>query len=168
MRCYLSLGSNIGDRLENLKTACRLMRERGIKIVSVSSIYETLPWGVIDQPDFYNACIEVETNDSVERLFKVIKEIEAHMGRKVDAEKYGPRIIDIDIVLCEGSEVNSKNLQIPHPRAHERPFVTIPLAEIASHVLLSGKKVSLLAKEHFKYRGAGAIVRKVFSGEMLR
>lgn len=167
MLCYLSLGTNLGDRVENLKNACKLLRQHDVKIEKVSSVYETSPWGIREQPDFYNICLEISTDNSPESLLEIIRDIEVAIGRGAKFEKYGPRIIDIDIILCEGNKVNSQKLRIPHPRAHERPFVTIPLSEIAPDVRLQGKKVSMLAGEHRKLKGEGAVLKKVFSGKSL-
>ncbi len=167
MRCYLSLGTNLGDRLENLRKACHLLKQNGVRIEKVSSVYETSPWGIKEQPDFYNICLEISTDNPPEKLLEIIRNIEVIVGRRSQFERYGPRVIDIDIVFCEGNKVDKKELQIPHPKAHERPFVTIPLSEIAPELKLRGKKVSLLAVKHRKLKREGAVLKKVFLSKSL-
>ncbi len=131
---YLSLGSNIGDREENLREAMARLQTNG-RIVSVSSFYETEPVEFTDQAWFLNCTVALETEDPPEQLMAAILHIEAEMGRKRIQPK-GPRIIDIDILLFEsatgvGQILDSPALTLPHPAMHERRFVLQPLAEIA-------------------------------------
>ena len=138
MRYFLSLGSNLGDRAHNLEQALSFLKKEKIKILKSSSLYETQPVDYLQQPEFYNQVIEVETGLKPLDLLDLIKNIEAKMGRKVKAWK-GPRIIDIDILLAEDFVLSTARLTIPHPRLHQRNFVLIPLAEISpdsSHPLL--------------------------------
>ncbi len=127
---YLSLGSNIGKRLNNLQTAIKLLKESGFNVIKTSSIYETSPWGVTTQPKFLNLVLKGKTKLSPEELLKKIRQTEKEMGRK-KAEKWGPRIIDIDILFYDKKILKSKTLTIPHPQLHERTFVLVPLKEIA-------------------------------------
>jgi 2-amino-4-hydroxy-6-hydroxymethyldihydropteridine diphosphokinase len=126
---YIALGSNIGDRLQNLQAAIDAMPPQVI-VQSASKIYETAPWGVLDQPDFLNQVLEVETDLSPEALLAFIKNIEAKLGRQ-QTIRYGPRRIDLDILFYEERVMDVQGLQIPHPRLHDRAFVLVPLADLA-------------------------------------
>ncbi|MHB8055524.1 MAG: 2-amino-4-hydroxy-6-hydroxymethyldihydropteridine diphosphokinase [Candidatus Aminicenantales bacterium] len=130
MRYFLGLGSNTGDSLENLEAAAGRLAKEGIRIVRRSSIYKTEPVGFKNQPWFYNQAIEVETELSPAELLKAAKMIERELGRR-PGRKYGPRPIDIDILLAGDTIVETANLGIPHPRLTERRFALVPLAEIA-------------------------------------
>lgn len=126
---YLSLGSNVGDREAYLETA-KDMLPPGVLIEEESSIYETEPWGYTDQPDFLNQVLRGWTSLQPQELLSYLKEVERRMGRK-ESFKYGPRIIDIDILFYGQETYQDENLEIPHPRLLERAFVLVPLAEIA-------------------------------------
>ena len=128
---FLLTGGNLGDRLQNLSQAAKLVELSCGKIIRASSIYKTAAWGFADQPDFYNQALQLETHLSPEKLMQKLLEIEKEMGRKRSV-KMGPRIIDIDILLVDDFIINSKPLIIPHPRLAERRFALLPLAEIAS------------------------------------
>jgi 2-amino-4-hydroxy-6-hydroxymethyldihydropteridine diphosphokinase len=125
---FLSLGSNLGNRQANLDQALKLISER-MRMGKVSSIYDTEPVGLVNQPRFLNLACEVFTRLTPEGLLALLKGIELKMGRYSRSGE--PRTIDIDIVLFGDQVVNTPNLVIPHPRMHERAFVLIPLAEIA-------------------------------------
>ena len=125
---YLSLGSNLGDRQSNLDQALKMISER-MRLGKVSSIYDTEPVGMVNQPSFLNLACEVVTRLTPEGLLALLKGIEQKMGRYSRSGE--PRIIDIDIVLFGDQAVNVPGLIIPHPKMHERAFVLIPLAEIA-------------------------------------
>jgi 2-amino-4-hydroxy-6-hydroxymethyldihydropteridine diphosphokinase len=125
---YLSLGSNLGNRQENLDRALKLLSER-MRMGKVSSIYDTEAVGPISQPRFLNLACEVFTRLTPEGLLALVKGIEQKMGRYSRSGE--PRIIDIDIVLYGDQVFDSPNLVIPHPRMHERSFVLVPMAEIA-------------------------------------
>ena len=127
---YISIGSNIGDREENCRKAIKLLKENGIALKRESSLYETEPWGVKNQPKFINMAIEVETDKEPEELLRVLKEIEKEIGRK-ESVKWGPRVIDLDIIFYNDLILKTENLEIPHPLLHERDFVLKPLCEIA-------------------------------------
>lgn len=129
-KAYLGLGTNLGDRLDNLETAIQLLNKHPkIDITAKSSIYITKPFGYIDQPDFLNMVVEISTILSPEDILDVIKEVEAILGRTREIH-WGPRIIDIDILLYDDKIINSENLVIPHPYITKRLFVLIPLSEI--------------------------------------
>lgn len=132
---YIGLGTNLGDRWQNLALALEYLEKRGIVIDALSSVYETEPQGVVDQPWFLNMAARIKTDLSPHSLLEVILDIEAQMGR-VRLERWGPRIIDLDILLYEKVVLKVPDLQIPHPRLTERAFVLIPLLEIDESLTL--------------------------------
>ncbi|MCX7995647.1 MAG: 2-amino-4-hydroxy-6-hydroxymethyldihydropteridine diphosphokinase [candidate division WOR-3 bacterium] len=129
-RAYLLLGTNLGNLKENLRNALELLQRNGLRILKSSRIYKTKPWGKTDQPDFLNMAVEVETSLSPRELLKIVKHIEKEMKRDTE-EKWGPRIIDIDILFYENIVINEPDLVIPHPYFFKRNFALIPMAEIA-------------------------------------
>jgi len=129
---YIGIGSNLGNREENCKKAIGLMVESGIAIKKESSMYETEPWGVKDQPKFINMAVEAETDKSPDELLRILKNIEKDIGRS-EASKWGPRVIDLDILFYDDIVLDTPDLKIPHPLIYERDFVLKPLAEIAPH-----------------------------------
>jgi 2-amino-4-hydroxy-6-hydroxymethyldihydropteridine diphosphokinase len=144
---YLSLGSNLGNREENLKNAIKILKQNKIKIIKKSPVYETEPVGYKKQAWFLNQVIEVKTNFSPEKLLNVAQSIEKKFGRKRD-KKFGPREIDIDILLYENIKINKKKLKIPHIQLYKRKFVLKPLNDIAPNLTcFDNKKVSQLLKE---------------------
>ena len=131
---YLLLGTNIGDRATNLlKARTLLARDIGI-ITAESSILETAAWGKTDQADFLNQAITIDTPHSPLALLQKLKSIEIEMGR-VDTTQWGPRLIDIDILLYGKEIVNEPSLKIPHPYLHVRQFALLPLAELAKDIV---------------------------------
>ena len=129
---YLSIGSNLGNRQDNLDRALKLLSER-MRLGKVSSIYDTEAVGPITQPNFLNLACEAFTHLTPEGLMALAKGIEQKMGRYSKSGE--PRVIDIDIILYGDQVVDTKDIVIPHPRMHERSFVLIPLAEIAPDVV---------------------------------
>jgi len=127
---YLSLGSNMGDREENLRAAIDALPHAGVEVTRVSSFYETEPVDLREQPWFLNCVVEVETHFDAAMLLRALREIETKMGSKKLVVK-GPRLIDMDILLYGLETIDSAELQVPHPRMHLRRFVLVPLAEIA-------------------------------------
>ncbi|MCL1990774.1 MAG: 2-amino-4-hydroxy-6-hydroxymethyldihydropteridine diphosphokinase [Defluviitaleaceae bacterium] len=149
-KAYLSLGSNIGDRLHFLKQATNRLNEHGqMTVMNISSVYETAAWGFENQNDFYNMAVEMSTSLSPEALLEVCQSIEIELERVRDIH-WGPRTIDIDILWYENVEMDHENLTIPHKYLLERPFVTLPLTEIAPDVSVAGVKVSTVAAHHEK------------------
>ena len=131
---YLGLGSNLGDRMAALTDALALLdAARGMRRVSRSSVYETEPWGVTDQSKFLNLAAGFETTLTPVDLLAACQSVEATVGRTA-SYRWGPRLIDVDILLYGGEVVNlaTPDLQIPHPRLHQRAFALVPLAEIAA------------------------------------
>lgn len=140
---YLGLGSNLGDREDNLATSIELLERRGITVKKRSSLYETEPWGESSQPPFLNMALEGETELEPRDLLVMLKSIEMEMGRE-KGKKWGPRIIDLDILLYNHIILNEDVLKIPHPFMHEREFVLRPLCEIAPDVVHPLLKMSVL------------------------
>ena len=131
---YIGIGSNLGDREKNCLDAIGLIEERGMTVMARSTMIETEPWGVTDQPKFINMAVRVETDLSPEELLAALQDIERTFGR-VRKEKWGPRTIDLDILLYGDLVIDSEQLKIPHPLMHERDFALRPLAEIAPDVV---------------------------------
>ncbi len=144
---YIGLGSNLGDRHNNCLGAIELLKQNGLLVTRQSSMYETKPWGVTEQPEFVNMAVEAETELAPLQLLSLIKTIEKDMGRQ-ETVRWGPRIIDLDILLYDDIIMNTDALTIPHPLMHEREFVLRPLSEIAEekvHPVLK-KKIGELLK----------------------
>ncbi|TAN42747.1 MAG: 2-amino-4-hydroxy-6-hydroxymethyldihydropteridine diphosphokinase [Nitrospirae bacterium] len=131
---YLGVGSNMGSREQNCRDALDFLQQSGLSITGSSGMTETRPWGLEDQPDFINMAVRAETLLPPLRLMEVLLKIEEKMGRRRDA-KWGPRCIDLDILLYDDLVLSSDDLTIPHPLMHEREFVLAPLAEIAPDTL---------------------------------
>ncbi len=130
---FLSLGSNIGEREKNLRAAIAQLPQAGVDVKKISSIYETEPVDVLEQPWFLNCVVQGETAVPAVELLRELREIEARMGSKKLVAR-GPRLIDLDILLYGHEIVDTAELQVPHPRMHLRRFVLAPLAEIAPDV----------------------------------
>ena len=145
---FLLIGGNMGNREENFETAKSLLEKYCGKVIKSSSLYQTAAWGKTDQPAFLNQALQIETNLTAEELMQQILAIEKVMGRERN-EKYGPRIIDIDILLYNDEQYNSGLLTIPHPQMQNRLFALTPLAEIAAtlqHPVFK-KSISQLLRE---------------------
>jgi len=135
------LGSNIGDAPANLREALRLLAERGVaRLTAVSRIYRTAPWGELDQSEFANACAIGETALGPSELLAAVKTIEADMGRE-PTRRWGPRLIDIDLLFYGTQAIEDPELTIPHKELFARRFVLAPLAEIAPDLSLGGVSV---------------------------
>lgn len=136
MKAYLSIGGNLGDRKKNLVEVVRRLSENPqIELKKQSSIYETEPWGKLDQPNFWNQVLEIETDLSPLELLDICQQIENDLGRK-RIVRWGPRTVDIDILSYDNRVWNDERLTIPHPRMEEREFVLAPLREIAPQFTL--------------------------------
>ena len=140
------LGSNMGDKPGNIREALRLLGEREVaRLDAVSRIYRTPPWGVVDQGDFANACAIGETSLAPYELLAAVKKIEADMGR-APTWRWGPRLIDIDILFLGDRNLDDPELTIPHKELFRRSFVLTPLAEIAPDLFLDGVSVARASK----------------------
>lgn len=128
---YIGLGSNLGRRERNLSAARRRLRQRGVRILRQSRVIETGPWGVTDQPRFLNQVLEVEWPGSPRQLLTAAKAVEREGGRKA-TRRWGPRVIDVDILLFGNEHVSESDLVIPHQRIAERPFVLAGLEELGA------------------------------------
>lgn len=139
VRAYLGLGGNLGDPAAAMASALRALdANAAVSVVAVSSLYRTPPWGKTDQPDFMNAVAAVDTTLSPRALLDLCLETERALKR-VRVERWGPRVIDMDILLFGSERINEEGLQVPHPRMGERAFVLAPLAEIAPDVIVDGE-----------------------------
>ncbi|MBK8922302.1 MAG: 2-amino-4-hydroxy-6-hydroxymethyldihydropteridine diphosphokinase [Saprospirales bacterium] len=127
---FLSLGSNLGNREENLRTAFALIKRLVGKAAKMSHVYETEPWGNKEQEPFLNQVLMVNTTLDPRELLEAVTKIEREMGRQ-RKEKWGPRIIDVDILFYGKRIIRDKGLEIPHPELHKRAFILAPLLEIA-------------------------------------
>jgi 2-amino-4-hydroxy-6-hydroxymethyldihydropteridine diphosphokinase len=137
VRAFIALGSNLGDRLANLQRAVELLESRGgIRLLRASRVYETDPVGP-PQPDYLNAVLEVETPLPPGRLLEEAQAVEGELGR-VRGERWGPRVIDVDLLTYGDEHVDEPGLEIPHPRMHERAFVLVPLLELTADPRLPG------------------------------
>lgn len=146
MRVFISIGSNLGDRAANCREAVRrIAGNADMRVVKASSLYETEPWGVKEQGAFVNSVVEIETVAEPGELFDFLKTVEAGIGR-TPGKRWGPRVIDLDIIFFGDLVVDEERLKIPHPSMEERAFVLVPLNEIAPGLIhpVSGKKVSEL------------------------
>lgn len=149
MKTFLSLGSNLGDKIFYLSEAIRSLNDNSqISIQNISSIFQTTPIGEIEQGDFYNIVIEIETEILPSELLAFTQKIENELGRQREV-RWGARTIDIDILLAENFEMKNEKLQIPHPEMLNRNFVLVPLNEIAGNYFVKpfGKKVNELLGE---------------------
>lgn len=146
-KAYLLLGTNLGDRAQNLNTAIAFIEEEVGEVFKKSSVYETAAWGKTDQPGFLNLAIGIKTDVEPFVLLNILLGIEKKMGR-VRMERWGERLIDIDIIFYADQIVNDEDLTLPHPEMHKRRFVLEPLNEIAAdfvHPTLKEKISSILS-----------------------
>jgi 2-amino-4-hydroxy-6-hydroxymethyldihydropteridine diphosphokinase len=129
---YLASGTNLGDRLANLNTAAAALSPP-VKVLQASPVYQTAPWGYLEQPDFLNQALKAETRLTPHNLLQFLKNLETRLGRQPGI-RYGPRLIDLDILFYDDLVMDTEELTIPHPRLAERAFVLVPLAAIAPNV----------------------------------
>jgi 2-amino-4-hydroxy-6-hydroxymethyldihydropteridine diphosphokinase len=129
-RAYLGIGSNLGDRLEHLQLAVDdLAAADGVDLVAVSPVYETEPVGGPEQPDYLNAVVAVDTDRTPRALLELARAIEAH-AQRIRTVRWGPRTLDVDVLLVGDERVDEPDLVVPHPRMTERAFVVVPLADL--------------------------------------
>jgi 2-amino-4-hydroxy-6-hydroxymethyldihydropteridine diphosphokinase len=160
-RAFLGLGGNLGEPAAAMAAALRALdADPAVSVAAVSSLYRTPPWGVADQPDFLNAVAAFDTRLSARQLLDLCLKVERGLKR-IRAERWGPRVIDIDILLFGDARIDEAGLQVPHPRMGERAFVLVPLAEIAPEVLIGGRT----AAERLGALDASGIVRLPGGGE---
>jgi 2-amino-4-hydroxy-6-hydroxymethyldihydropteridine diphosphokinase len=157
---YLGLGSNVGDRRGNLAAAVRELPAHGVDVLASSSVYETEPVGlVLDQRDFYNACLRVDTGSGPQKLLDACKAVERSLGREPGGVRHGPRPIDVDVLLLDDLEYSSERLTLPHPEVVSRRFVLVPLLELDPRLTLpNGVR---LADALAALGGTGQEVRRV-------
>jgi 2-amino-4-hydroxy-6-hydroxymethyldihydropteridine diphosphokinase len=142
---YISLGSNLGRKKANIRRAVKLLgKKKDVKILKVSSLYETEPVGYVKQDWFVNAVLKAETNLSPRQLLTILKDIEKKLKRKKRLIRWGPRTIDLDILLYDNLRLKTKDLVIPHPEMHKRAFVLIPLMELEPNLVHPTKRKSIL------------------------
>ena len=138
-RAYVGLGANLGDRTGTLIRALELLGVRPeIEIVAVSAFRETDPVGYLDQPRFLNAAVAIDTPLRPQALLDVLLEVERELGRVRGGPRYGPRTVDLDLLLVEGVTLDEPGLTLPHPRLHERAFALVPLAELDPELVVPG------------------------------
>jgi 2-amino-4-hydroxy-6-hydroxymethyldihydropteridine diphosphokinase len=131
VRAWLGLGSNVGDRMANLRAGCDALERDGARIRARSNVYETEPQaGAVGQQDFLNACIEVETDLDPESLLATAKRIEVELGRDLDAPRHAPRPLDIDVLMLSYPPIDEQGYRVPHPELWQRRFVLEPLLEL--------------------------------------
>ncbi len=139
-RAYIGLGANLGDRAETLTRAIALLAERpAIEVVAVSSFRETDPVGYLDQPRFLNAAVAIETSLAPHALLETLLEVERELGRVREGPRYGPRTVDLDLLLMDDLVLDEPGLELPHPRLHERAFALGPLAELDPERVVPGR-----------------------------
>jgi len=153
---YLALGANVGDRRRSLAEAARLLEAGGCRVTAASALYETAPVGVTDQPDFLNAALRIETSLAPRELLDLCALIEDKLGRRRTI-RWGPRVIDVDILVYEGIVSSEPDLKLPHPRMLERSFVMEPLAEIAPDLVMPDGSTARVAAGRLKREGIKSI-----------
>lgn len=145
-RAYVGLGSNLGDRLDNLQRAVELLLEKGLSVMEASSVYETDPVGP-PQPDFLNAAVAVDCDLPPAELVGVLKQVEAEIGRE-QSERWGPRVIDLDLLLYGEETVAEPGVTVPHAELTNRAFALVPILEIDDDVELpSGEPLSAFCEK---------------------
>ncbi len=139
-RAYVGLGANLGDRAATLARAVELLGQRPlIEIVAVSSFRETDPVGYLDQPRFLNAAVALDTSLRPDALLGALLDVERELGRTREGPRYGPRTVDLDLLLIDGVTLDDPALTLPHPRLHERVFALEPLVELDSSIVVPGR-----------------------------
>ena len=136
---FLGLGSNIGDRRAHLEAAAQALGRHRVQVLASSSVYETEPVGlVLDQREFFNACLRIRTSLAPEQLLDACKEVEREVGRRPSGVRHGPRVIDVDVLLLGDLQFESERLRLPHSEVSSRRFVLVPLLELEPELTLPG------------------------------
>ncbi len=139
-RAHVGLGANLGEREETLRRALELLAATdGVEVAAVSSFRETDPVGYLDQPRFLNAAAELETSLSPRELLEALLAVERELGRTREGARFGPRTVDLDLLLYDGVQLDDPGLTLPHPRLHERRFALEPLAELDPELVVPGR-----------------------------
>lgn len=150
-RAYVGIGANLGDRESTIRQALELLAtEPGVDVVASATLRETEPWGPVPQPRYLNGAVALETRLDPRALLEVLLRVERALGRVRDGERWGPRTIDLDLLLHGDTVVDEPGLELPHPRLHERVFVLEPLAELDPTLEIPGRGsvAELLAALH--------------------
>jgi 2-amino-4-hydroxy-6-hydroxymethyldihydropteridine diphosphokinase len=156
---YLGLGSNVGDRLRHLEDAAAALPRHGVEVLRSSSIYETEPVGlVLDQREFLNACLRIQTTFGPDELLDACKAVEEELGRQGAQVRHGPREIDVDVLLLDGVTHRSERMEVPHSSIFERRFVLVPLLELDPELTLPDGRALAAALDAL---GPGQDVRRV-------
>ncbi len=144
---YLGLGSNVGEREQNLKQAVKLINDfSATEVVDLSSVYETEPWGYTDQREFLNLCLLIQTELAPYDLLASCQQVEEELDRKREL-KWGPRTIDVDILVYDQLTLRAPDLILPHPQLTERAFVLVPLVELAPSLVVEEKRITVWLEE---------------------
>ncbi|MDT8320579.1 MAG: 2-amino-4-hydroxy-6-hydroxymethyldihydropteridine diphosphokinase [Xanthomonadales bacterium] len=139
MIAWIGLGANLGDPVRNIYSAISLLRRHpGIRLESHSSLYRSEPWGMCEQPAFVNAVARVETRLEALQLLATLLDVERELGRTRAGLRWGPRVIDLDLLSHDNLVLQSTRLELPHPRMHQRVFVLLPLLELDPHFEIPG------------------------------
>nr|WP_302328591.1 2-amino-4-hydroxy-6-hydroxymethyldihydropteridine diphosphokinase [Salirhabdus salicampi] len=161
----IGLGSNINPKQNYLQKAVHLLNHaQGVRVEKMSSVYETEPVGYTEQDAFLNMVVKVKTHLTPDELLTVCQQVEMKLGRKREI-KWGPRTIDLDILLYNQENIVTEHLQIPHPRMWERAFVLIPLIELADDLVINGRRLSLYIKDLSEEERKGVSIWGQISGE---
>jgi 2-amino-4-hydroxy-6-hydroxymethyldihydropteridine diphosphokinase len=146
VRVYVGVGANLGEREATIASAIeRLGAEPGIEVTAVSTLRETDPWGPVEQPRYLNGVVELETDLEPTALLAVLLSVERALGRVRTGRRFGPRTIDLDLLVHDGLVLDEPSLTVPHPRLHERRFALGPLAELAPDLVVPGHTVTVQA-----------------------
>lgn len=139
-RAFVGLGANLGDRRSTLRRAVDVLdEEQEVVVTAVSSFRDTEPVGIVDQPRFLNAAVAVETSLTARGLLDVLLRVEARLGRTRRGPRFGPRVVDLDLLLYGALEIDEPGLTVPHPRLHERRFALEPLVELDPDLVVPGR-----------------------------
>ncbi|MFO1147292.1 MAG: 2-amino-4-hydroxy-6-hydroxymethyldihydropteridine diphosphokinase [Alsobacter sp.] len=139
---YASLGSNIGDKAANIAEALRRLAQAGVEVVACSPLYRTPPWGPVEQDWFLNACAHLRTDLAPRDLMRLCLEVERAMGRE-RLVRWGPRLIDVDLLAYDDLAIEEPDLSLPHPRLFERAFVLVPLLDVAPDFSIDGRRADV-------------------------